>query len=182
MQMIEQKRELRAYYIQKRSLLSQQYCKESDQRIAEQLVNLEAYQQAKTVFFFVATADEIDTMPMIRRALEHGKNVGVPKCTDKGFMEVRLITEETQLEPGRFGILEPVDRCPVIAPREIDLAVLPCLSCTADGIRLGYGGGYYDRYLSGTKCFKVVICRSKLLARTLPREPHDVCADLVVVG
>ena len=73
--------------------------------------------------------------------------MGVPKCISKGIMEVYKIRSFDDLEPGKYGILEPKEGCEKISPKAIHLALIPCLSCSMKGERLGYGGGYYDRYL-----------------------------------
>ena len=70
--------------------------------------------------------------------------------------------------------------CPVIAPEEIDLAIVPCCTGNATGQRLGYGGGYYDRYLLKTKCPTMLLCRHQLERSDIPVEPHDVRLDYFV--
>ena len=84
------------------------------------------------------------------------------------------------LAPGKYGILEPVDTCEKISPKEIDLALIPCLSCGRDGHRLGYGGGYYDRYLNQVKGTLAVLCRRALMCDEIPTEDHDKNMDFVI--
>lgn len=171
---------LRTMLKQQMSALSQDYCRNADESILAQIKAMPEYENAGTIFCFVGTVQEIQTIPLISDALRRGKRVGVPLCTGKGIMEVRLIQVLEELSPGAFGIPEPGQMAPVIAPEDIQLAIVPCLSCTADGRRLGYGGGYYDRYLpqvSGTKC---VICRRKMMMEELPVEAHDCRMDVVV--
>ena len=84
------------------------------------------------------------------------------------------------MEAGKYGILEPGAETPVIQPEEINLAIVPCMSCSHDGRRLGYGGGYYDRYLVRTRAVKAVICRERIMRADIPVEPHDQLMDMVI--
>lgn len=128
----------------------------------------------------MGTEDEINTKPIIEDILKRGKRAGVPKCISKGIMEVYEIHSMDDLAPGKYGILEPVDTCEKISPKEIDLALIPCLSCGRDGHRLGYGGGYYDRYLNQVKGTLAVLCRRALMCDEIPTEDHDKNMDFVI--
>ena len=160
--------------------LDEDYTKEADRRIFRYVAGLPEYEQADTLFCFVGTISEIDTAPILQDALRQGKRVGVPKCTARGIMEVREIRSLQDLEAGNYGIMEPGAHAPVIQPGEINLAVVPCMSCSSDGRRLGYGGGYYDRYLGSTRAVKAVICRGRIMRGDIPVEPHDQIMDMVI--
>lgn len=84
------------------------------------------------------------------------------------------------MEAGKYGIMEPGAHAPVIQAEEINLAIVPCMSCSHDGRRLGYGGGYYDRYLGRTRAVKAVICRERIMRADIPVEPHDQMMDMVI--
>jgi 5-formyltetrahydrofolate cyclo-ligase len=131
------------------------------------------YQDAGTVFCFVGTAHEIDTRPILEDALAAGKRLCVPLCVGKGTMETRQLTSLGQLTSGAYGILEPPADAPAVKLDEIDLAVLPCLTCNHQGQRLGQGGGYYDRFLAHYRGGTVLLCREKLIREEIPVEPHD---------
>lgn len=160
--------------------LSKAYCRAADQEIARRLYELEEYKRAKTVFCYVGTPAEIDTVPILLHALAEGKQVGVPLCKGHGMMEVINITDLTDLTPGAFGIMEPKPGGRWMDPGEIGLALIPCLSCTRQGVRLGYGGGYYDRYLRYVPGFKLALCREKMLSEHLIQETHDIRMDGVL--
>ena len=119
----------------------------ADKRIREWILNWKYFQKAETIFCFVGTAGEIHTKPLIQAALDQGKRVAVPKCISKGIMEARQIRSLGELYPGSYGIEEPEKAAEIIGPEEISLALVPCLTCSGDGRRLGYGGGFYDRFL-----------------------------------
>ena len=175
-----EKRRLRQALKNRMNALSDEYCQEADQLIAERLFGLEEWREAEVVFCYVGTGREIDTSRIIDRRLAGGKRVGVPLCTGPGVMEVREIDGWDCLVPGRYGILEPKRECPLMEPEEIGLAVVPGLSFTADGVRLGYGGGYYDRYLPRVRGIKLALCREQCLSDSLPAEAHDLPMDLVL--
>lgn len=160
--------------------LPSDYCRKADKSIVTRVINLPEYRNSRTVFCYVGTADEINTMPLLLDALKKGKRVGVPRCLGKGIMKVFEIQSLYDLEKGSFGILEPKEDCKVIEPDEIDMGCIPCLSCTRTGIRLGYGGGFYDRYLTGTSFPRVILCREQLISDELPVEEHDQRMDVVV--
>ena len=178
--MTELKAELRKRLLKARSGLSKKYCQQADRAILEKLLAQPVYRRAKVIFTYVSTEAEIDTGHLIRLALAAGKTVAVPKCTEKGMMKALKITGFKDLEKGARDILEPKAHCQEIEPQDIDLAVVPCVSCSRQGARLGYGGGYYDRYLTLTSAFRAVLCREQLICDTIPTTPFDCWMDLVI--
>lgn len=177
----EQKRQKRKEIRQRIKQLESQYCADADRKILEHIVGLKEFQQAETVFCYVSTETEVDTVPILKEVLQSGKRLGVPKCTGKGIMDVCGITSLDELTVGAYGILEPNEKCRIIlSPEEIDFSLIPCISCDRKGNRLGHGGGYYDRYLKQSRGVKAIVCRSRLMLEEVPTEPHDVRMDLVI--
>lgn len=169
----EEKQRLRSVMRRMERELPQRYKQSADQAITAHLVAIPEYQEASTVFCFVGTIHEIDTRPILADALATGKRLCVPLCVGKGIMELRQIHSLEELSTGAYGILEPPEESPVVCPDEVDLAILPCLTCNHLGQRLGQGGGYYDRFLSGYRGGTVLLCREKLIREEIPLEPHD---------
>ncbi len=176
----EQKKKLRKTVKEKIAALTPEYCESADIQICGKVLALEAYQNADVVFCYVGTKNEINTTPILKDVLNRGKQLGVPKCISRGVMEVYEIDSLEQLVPGFYGIMEPAADCRKISPEEIDFVCVPCLTCSKDGTRLGYGGGYYDRFLSKISCNKVVLCRSSLMEEGIPVDEYDVRIDVVV--
>ena len=174
------KQELRAEMAARVKNLSPVYCREADDSICSWVVQSTLCQDAKTVFCYVGTKREIDTMRLIHALLREGKRVAVPLCTEEGVMEARLIEGMGDLVSGRYGILAPKLTCTKAEPEELDLAIVPCCTGSESGQRLGYGGGDYDRYLPKTKCPAVMLCRRHLLREDIPVEDHDVKMDYLV--
>lgn len=180
MDQAEEKRRLRRELKQAAADLGEEYCERADREIYSRILSMAEYEKAHTVFCFAGTEREIDTVPVLLDALKRGKRLGLPKCISKGIMEVYEIRSLQDLKPGSYGILEPDSGCAFINPDDIDLSLIPCLSAGPDGKRLGYGGGYYDRYLGQVSGTKAVLCRGRMMRQNLPTEEHDVPVDMVV--
>jgi 5-formyltetrahydrofolate cyclo-ligase len=143
------KGELRKLMMEKRKALSKEEKKELDGIIFSKVIESEYYTKAKIIFVFVSHEDEVDTIKIIKHALKNNKIICVPKVISKlQGMEVIEIKSLEDLEPGKFGILEPKPGNNIISAETIDLVLLPGLAFDIDGGRLGYGGGFYDRYLT----------------------------------
>ena len=189
------KKQQRIIMKEKRKNLQREYCRMADEKICRNILTLKEFAEADTVFCFVSTEEEIDTRLIFKEAWKKGKRVVVPRCEGKGHMEAYEIHSFSELAEGSYGILEPGKNCKMVSSDEIRFAVVPCLSCSSDGWRLGYGGGFYDRYFSraesmraaskendcaGKRMVKAAICREQLLEEDICREEHDIRMDIVV--
>lgn len=139
------------------------------------------WKNSSTIFLFVSTPDEVDTMPFLLAALGDRKTVCVPKITGCGKMDAVQIENISQLEKGRFGIFEPTADCVKVKKKKIDLIILPCFAADSTGKRLGKGGGYYDRYCEDIKCKKITLCPEMLLFDDgiIPTEKWDIRTDYI---
>jgi len=152
-------------------------------RALARLVALDEYRSARTVLLFASLPDELDTLPIIRRALADGKRVALPR-SDAPARQLRLCPVadmERDLAPGTYGILEPTGSGAV--PRgEIDFALIPARAYDEHGNRLGRGAGFYDRLLADPS-FRAARCglayEEQMLA-DLPHDPHDQAVQIVV--
>lgn len=180
MDMKQRKRELRKEVKAAIASLDPGYCREADGKIAASILALPEYQRAKTVFCFVSTDTEINTAPIIEDAWRQGKRVGVPRVEKMGIMHVYEIRSWEDLEDGFYGIREPGKAAPLIQPEELDFVVMPCLCCGHDGRRLGYGGGFYDRYMERLSTPRAVICREKIMRDDIPVDVHDLMVEMVI--
>lgn len=159
--------------LEKLNDISPTYRQSANNAIADRLFQLPEVQVAQTIFCYVSVGNEVDTHDFINRLLEQNKKVCVPYCLPKGKMLAKQITDLQQVKPVRFGLLEPKETALTIKAEELDLVVLPCVACDKEGRRLGYGGGFYDRYLPQTNCPLVCLCRDTMLLPQLPEENHD---------
>lgn len=179
--MKEIKKALRREIREKISALPEEYIRESDEGIAERVFSLPEFLRAKTIFTFYSIGREPDTHRIITKALELGKTVALPVCFKGGVMEARVIRDIGEVRPSSMmGLMEPLDSTEVVPPEDLDFIVVPALAFDEEGYRVGYGGGYYDRFLSRTKAYTVGVARERLMMEKVPREPHDVAVHCVV--
>lgn len=174
------KKDARQFVAEKLKDLSADYKKNANQEIQKQVFQLERYEKADTIFCFVSMENEVDTKPIIEDALSKGKCVGVPRCVGKHDMVVCKINGFEDLTPGVWGILEPKLECEILSKDEIQLGIIPCVSANQNGLRLGHGAGYYDRYLENSDFYKVLICWRELLLEEIPTDEYDVTMDQVI--
>ena len=174
------KKELRTHVAETVKGLSWLYREKADRAIRFHIYGWSLYKAAGTVFCYAGTDREIDTRELLNSALIAGKRVVLPVCTGPGIMETRAIQTMGDLVPGKYGILAPGPGCPLVEPEEIDLAFIPCASGNARGERLGYGGGFYDRYLPRLRCPTALLCRKRLAEEEIPMESHDVRMDYFI--
>lgn len=180
MTIAEQKRCLRTEVRRMERQLTNEYRQQSTDKIVASVKKLPEYQAAHCIFCFVGTKREIDTRTLLQDILSQGKRLCVPLCVEDGIMELREITSLTQLAPGAYGILEPATDTKKVQLQEIDLSVIPCVSCDREGHRLGQGGGYYDRLFAQETSSAVMLCREQLLSVSIPTEPFDQIFPCVV--
>lgn len=178
--MTDEKNTLRKSLKEKRSLLTADYRKAADEALEASALRFCTEQTAKSVFCFVGTAQEINTLPLINKLLESQIKVCVPRCAQKGVMQAIWITDTSQLETGAYGILEPKAGCTAAQSSEIDICLVPCLAVAENGVRLGYGGGYYDRFLAKAHMPKAALCYSPFILSELPADKWDVKMDYII--
>jgi 5-formyltetrahydrofolate cyclo-ligase len=177
---MSEKTVLRKRWMEREAGLPENYIAESNAGIIRNLFSLQEFQVAETVLFFYSIWSEPDTHEMIRRALELGKTVALPRTYPKGVMTARIINGFDELTPSGFGIPEPAESATVVGPDELDFIVVPAVAFDREGYRLGHGAGYYDRYLSYTRAFTCGVAREKMLVPRVPREKHDIRVNCVV--
>ena len=140
------KAELRKQVLQEMKTLSQEQKQAMDRALTERFLKHPFYQEAKTIATYLSFPHEFQTQELIEQALKDGKKVLIPKTYPKGRMEF-VVYDPQQLVKTSFGLLEPQGDLEVVEPSQIDLIHVPGLAFTTEGYRIGYGGGYYDRYL-----------------------------------
>ncbi|MGL5822685.1 MAG: 5-formyltetrahydrofolate cyclo-ligase, partial [Sarcina sp.] len=167
---------------EKRKSMDSKEKKEKDELLKNSLLESEEYKNAKNIFIYVSLADEIETHNIIRRMLEDGKSVAVPKVIDsKNMKAVKINSFDDLTSTGPYGILEPSDKCVDIS-LEIDLAIVPGLAFETSGMRLGYGGGYYDRFLSEHPSIKKIsLCYDYQVVTTVYPKAYDINVDRIIV-
>lgn len=178
----EVKKNLRARYRQFRERMSPEQKSALDLTIRGRLFALNEYARVDTVFTYVSKQIEVDTLTLIHEALSSGKKVAVPRCVPDTYdMVFYYITTEDDLEKGSFGVLEPIPaKCVPVPKNTVGLCVVPGLSFDAQGYRLGYGKGYYDRFLAEFQGITVGICYSGCIQWNLPHGYYDKPVDILI--
>lgn len=171
------KNTLRNEIRQHRAVLPKQYIAFANERITEAVLSSALFRDAKTIFIYVSTPAEPDTRSILEAAWSAGKTVCVPRCRKKPLMDAVCISGFGDLAPGVLGIPEPRSDLPAADPESLDLAIVPCVTASLDGRRLGHGAAYYDAFLDGLSLPKLCLCFGRLLGNDIPSEAHDVNMD-----
>lgn len=178
----EKKANLRKEIDRERGKLTKdRYMKDASFKIRELLENLEEYKNASSLFCYISMEEEPATHDLIKKALDDGKVVGVPRCLEDGIMIIKKIEAFDNLEKNIYGILEPKIDAADMTDYDFDLAIVPCMTCNLKGKRLGHGKGYYDRFLAKQKKMvkTCVLCFDKLLREDIPVDSLDIDMDMV---
>ena len=173
------KSELRKQVLQEMKALPREQKQFIDQALTERLLQHPFYQEAKVIATYISFPHEFQTQELIEQALKDGKKVLIPKTYSKGRMD-SVVYDPQQLVKTSFGLLEPQGDLEVVDASQIDLIHVPGLAFTTEGYRIGYGGGYYDRYLeqfSGHTLSTVYPCQ----IQDFSPENHDIPVQEVLI-
>ncbi len=176
------KKKLRAEARQMRRGMSPEGKQTLDRKIKNRLLNMWAIRQVDTVLCYVSTDIEVDTREFINALLQMGKRVAVPRCEDgKTEMNFYYINSLDCLSSGSFGVDEPdPQKCVMVGKTEGSVCIVPAFMFDKSGYRLGYGKGYYDRYLSNYKGSTIGICYDENIVDELYHGKYDRTVGLVV--
>lgn len=177
------KKELRDKYKRIRRDMSDEIKNERDNQIFSRLINMEAYKKSNLVLTYVSTEIEVDTIRFIEYALNDNKTVAVPRCVEgTRNMDFYVIKTLDDLEQGSFSVLEPVpEKCSKLLEFDNAFCIVPALVYDSYGYRLGYGKGYYDRFLSANNnMFRVGIGYCCCMVTKLIHGRFDVAVNTIV--
>ena len=150
------KSELRDQYRQKRKNLTREEKERLDNLLSEKVINSQTYKNAEIVLTYIPKSEEVNIIKVAKAALDDGKKLACPRCNTKDrTMTFKFINSFDQLEDSVFGLKEPKTECPdYVREDRIDnkvICIVPAILFDTKGFRIGYGGGYYDRFLSSFK-------------------------------
>lgn len=150
--------------------------------IAKHLYASPEWREARTLALTVSRMPEVDTFQIIRQAWSEGKNVAVPKCDPQSHtMEFFQLRAFHELETVYFGLLEPKPTVTTKLRHELlDLMIVPGLVYNEFGYRIGFGGGYYDRYLAQFHGVTVALAFTEQIAKEIPIEDHDIPINMLI--
>lgn len=180
------KNEIRAQYKTQRAALSAEERAARDARICELFLSSITYRYAKVLLMYAPLDGEIDLMPIALRALADGKTVAFPRCkTADCTMEYHIVRDPEALVSGAYGIREPQEDAPVwhaadMEPDAHPVCIVPGLVFDRAGYRIGYGRGYYDRYLDTFPGVRVGTVYTDCILPEIPRGRFDLAVDVLV--
>lgn len=176
-----EKKELRLRVREELSVLTPEELVRGDNALFARFLALPQVEAAKIIFaFWGIPGKEPDTARLIRELVRRGKTVGLPRMLPGRRMEVRRCDPDRPLVKVSFGISEPGEDCPLIQREDIDLTLVPAVCYDRRGFRLGFGGGYYDRWLENFSGVTVGLCREAVLQDRVPTEAHDAKVDILL--
>ena len=155
-----------------------------DSKILKKITILNKYKTCKILLTYISKDIEVDTIEIIKRAWQDGKKVAVPAC-DKETLKMNFyeINSLEDLEKGTFGLLEPKKEiCKKVEDPEDAVCIIPGFSFDQEGFRLGYGYGYYDRFLQNFKGTKIGICYNNCISAKLPHGRFDCSVDILITN
>ena len=173
------KKELRSYIRQRKQEMTEQQIEEASRRLGQLFVETKQYRNAKTIYGYLPYNQEVRTVPMLERALADGKRVAVPKVYGDE-MKFIYLTDLAQVEKGYAGIPEPIADGPV-ADDPNALVLMPGLAFDQEGHRIGYGGGFYDKFLAAEPNHPTVaLCYDFQMVDQIPTDDYDIPVDCVL--
>ncbi|WP_040215154.1 5-formyltetrahydrofolate cyclo-ligase [Clostridium polynesiense] len=177
------KKDVRKKIIAQRDILSEEEIRERSEIIKNKLFDIDEYKNAKNIFLFTSFGSEVDTHEIIRQALRQGKRVAVPRVNkETKLMEAKIIDNLEDMAEGYYGILEPSEAAEEMSPESIDLIIMPGVAFDLKGGRIGYGAGFYDKFLKevSESTPKIAIAYELQLIEEVPMESYDVRIDGVI--
>ena len=178
------KDEIRAEYSAKRKSLDAETKRKLDEAICKNAVSMASFRYADTVLLYAETDDEISVKAIAEAALAKGKRIAFPRCNKEAHtMTYHFVSSLDELTPDSYGIREPSETAPVSDPssdKSTVICFVPALDFDKAGYRLGYGKGFYDRYLTGFGGCSIGVVYSDAILKTVPRGRYDVSVDILL--
>ncbi|MEM3007091.1 MAG: 5-formyltetrahydrofolate cyclo-ligase [Candidatus Nitrosotenuis sp.] len=172
-----EKTSLRKLLLGKRDSLSADFIDIASKKIQKNLKNIQDYHVAKTIAAYYSIGSEVRTHDILQDILSTGKTLALPRVEDDHLVFCNVSRFE-DLEKGEFGIMEPKQNCSQLS--KFDVILVPAIAMTKDGQRLGYGRGFYDRFLADKKSTTIALTYSKFVVKNIPFSENDIRVRWVV--
>jgi len=172
-----QKSALRKHLLEKRDATSAELRNILSEKIHENLKKISSYTNSQNIACYFPIGSEVNTHDVMLNILKQGKNLLLPRVVDNNI-QFYIVSNLEKLERGSFEIMEPKDSCE--KAKKIDCVLIPTVGVSKLGVRLGYGHGYYDRFLSSTDAVKISLTYSKQIVKSIPSDSHDIKIDWIV--
>ena len=175
------KKQIRKELIEKRKNIPKDKKAIYDKEISRRIIESNYFKNAEQILIFASVGDEFDTQFIVEKCRMKQKRVFYPLCIDnQGDMKFFKVDSAEDLQNGMYNIPEPKSNCKEYKSEENDLIIVPCLSVDNDGYRIGYGKGYYDRFLKDFNGVSICPCYEELLTDNLPTDEYDVKINILI--
>lgn len=171
------KTQIRTENLMKRKNIKEK--KYKDEKIFNRLISMPFYKNANSVMTYLSYKSEPDTFMLVSEMLKNRKEVSAPVCYGKGLMNAIPFLSLDELHPSSMGILEPKQNFPPVKPEKINLIIVPGCAFNMNGYRIGYGGGFYDRFLSKTSGITCGLFYEALKTE-FKEEKNDIPLDYII--
>lgn len=176
------KKEIRQAMLRRLNEMDSAEHRRKSEQILNNVLATDVYQNAKIIGITLSRFPEVDTLPLIQAAWQDGKKVAVPKCIrETRDMDFRILTSFDELETVYMDLLEPiVEKTVSVPPTEIDLQIVPGVVFSDEGYRIGFGGGYYDRYMANFSGASLAVAFQCQTRQEIPVEKHDIAVQMMI--
>lgn len=177
--------ELRTQYLARRASIPAHIRAERDEKICKGILSSAAYRFADVVLLYYPIKEEVNVLPLWQAALAAGKRVAFPRCCAQDrSMTFHFVEKESDFEDGVFGLREPRAELPMFDVEKINdanvLCIVPAVLYDREGYRIGYGGGYYDRFFGKFRPASIGVAYSDFIVKTVPHGRFDISVDVIV--
>jgi 5-formyltetrahydrofolate cyclo-ligase len=176
--MMNAKEDLRRRFLLLRDSLDKRERSRLSEMIQESVISLDEFRSCESIGNYSAIGSEVDTSMIARYSLIQGKSLAYPRIIDSNTMEFRLVRDASlDLVVGRYSILEPLDSCEYVEP---ELLIVPAIVWDEEGYRIGYGKGYYDRYLAKHDALCIGLAYDFQVLSSIPHTSNDAKVDIII--
>jgi 5-formyltetrahydrofolate cyclo-ligase len=172
-----ERKSLRNLLLEKRDNTSFDFMKIASEKIQKRLKKINVFRDAQKIGMYYPIGSEVLTQDIIQELLSNGKDVFLPKVIGKK-MEFRKISNFSSLEKGSFDIMEPKDDCKT--DNSLDVVLVPTVGISPVGVRLGYGHGFYDKFLAEHKTTTISLTLEKQIVKNIPKSEHDIIINWII--
>ena len=177
------KANIRATYLEKRRNLNEEQKNELDSLVCKRILDSSTFKSGDIILSYMPKKEEINIVPVLKEAMKQGKRIAFPLCNPENHtMSFHFVDDLKQLKPGHYGLYEPSKDLEEydINSTEKTICIIPGIVYDKKGYRIGYGGGYYDRYLQSFKGMKLGITYYDCIVNLVPRSRFDFSVDVLI--
>ena len=177
--------EIRKQHLEKRSAIPLEVRKKRDEKICRNILSSAAFRYADVILMYYPVKGEVDILPLMEAAISAGKQVAFPRChAEDHTMTFHYVSSEEDFEKGSYGLREPFAALPYFDPATDGdknvLCIVPAVVYDRRGFRIGYGGGYYDRFFGIFKPASIGVAYEEFIVKNVPHGRYDISVDVVV--